>query len=148
MKREKLEKLATEKSSPCITISINTHRTHPENLEDIIQLKNLLNEAEERILKEFGNPQGYSVIEKIGDIEKEIDVNYNLESLHIFLSDATKEIVKSIWPTKNCVHIADHFTVKPLIRVCLYTENVNKYWGLAYYVLKVLGNFESKILKP
>ena len=70
MKREKLEKLATEKSSLCITKSINTHRTHPENLEDIIQLKNLLNEAEERILKEFGNPQGYSVIEKIGDIEK------------------------------------------------------------------------------
>ena len=116
MKREELEKLATEKSSLCITISINTHRTHPENLEDIIQLKNLLNEAEERILKEFGNPQGYSVIEKIGDIEKEIDVNYNLESLHIFLSDSTKEIVKSIWPTKNCVHIADHFTVKPLIK--------------------------------
>jgi len=116
MKREELEKLATEKSSPCITISINTHRTHPENLEDIIQLKNLLNEAEERILKEFGNPPGYSVIEKIGDIEKEIDVNYNLESLHIFLSDSTKEIVKSIWPTKNCVHIADHFTVKPLIK--------------------------------
>jgi hypothetical protein len=54
MKKEKLEKLASEKSSPCVTISMNTHRTAPDNLEDIIGLKNLLKEAHERVVNEFG----------------------------------------------------------------------------------------------
>ena len=54
MKKEKLEKLASEKSSPCVTISMNTHRTSPDNLEDIIGLKNLLKEAHERVVNEFG----------------------------------------------------------------------------------------------
>lgn len=49
MRKEKLEKLAAEKSSACITISMNTHRTSPDNLEDIVRLKNLLNEAHERV---------------------------------------------------------------------------------------------------
>lgn len=30
--KNKLEKLAAEKSTPCISISLNTHRTFPENV--------------------------------------------------------------------------------------------------------------------
>ena len=37
--KQKLEALATEKNTPCVTISLNTHRTHPENVQDIILLK-------------------------------------------------------------------------------------------------------------
>lgn len=39
--RQKLEVLATEKNTPCVTISLNTHRTHPDNAQDVILLKNL-----------------------------------------------------------------------------------------------------------
>ena len=52
--RQKLEVLATEKNTPCVTISLNTHRTHPDNAQDVILLKNLLKEAEERLVNEFG----------------------------------------------------------------------------------------------
>jgi len=45
MEKEKLEKLAFENSSPCVTISMNTHRISPDNLEDVVGLKNLLIEA-------------------------------------------------------------------------------------------------------
>jgi hypothetical protein len=117
MKKEKLEKLASEKSSPCVTISMNTHRTSPGNLEDFVGLKNLLKEARERVANEFGKRQVTDLLEKIDNLEKEIDVNYNLDSLHIFLSNSTKEIVKSSWPAvQNSVHIAEHFAVKPLIK--------------------------------
>jgi len=117
MKREKLEKLATEKGSPCVTISMNTHRTSPDNLQDIIVLKNLLSEAKERVINEFGKHPVSDLIEKIDQIEKEIDVNHNADSLHIFLSNSTKEIVKSSWPTmQNKVHIAETFAIKPLIK--------------------------------
>ena len=117
MKREKLEKLAAEKSSPCVTISMNTHRTFPDNLEDIVELKNLLNEAHERVVNEFGKRPVIGLLEKIDNLEKEIDVNYNLDSLHIFLSNSTKEIVRSSWPAlHNAVHVSENFAVKPIIK--------------------------------
>ena len=36
--KEQLQRLATEKNSPCVTISLNTHRTHPDNANDSIKL--------------------------------------------------------------------------------------------------------------
>jgi len=118
MKKEKLEKLASEKSFPCVTISMNTHRNSPENQKDIVELQKLLIEAKERVIKEFGSRSVTDLIKKIDQIGNEIDVNYNLDSLHIFLSNSTKEIVKSTWPTlNNGVRVAENFAVKPLIKV-------------------------------
>ncbi len=117
MKREKLEKLAFENNSPCVTISMNTHRTSPENLEDIVGLKNLLNEAHDRVVNEYGKRPVTDLLEKIDNLEKEIDMNYNLDSLHIFLSNSTKEIVRSSWPVMhNAVYVSGNFAVKPLIK--------------------------------
>jgi len=52
--RDKIIALANENSQPCVTISLNTHRTHPDNSQDDILLKNLLKEAEYRVLSEYG----------------------------------------------------------------------------------------------
>jgi hypothetical protein len=118
MKREKLEKLASEKNSPCVTISMNTHRSYPENQKDIVVLKELLSEAMERVIHEYGKRPVNDLIEKIDQIENEIDVNYNLDSLHLFLSNSTKEIIKSTWPTvRNAVYVSENFAVKPLIKI-------------------------------
>ena len=111
--KEQLQKLATEKNTPCVTISLNTHRTHPHNVKDEVLLKNLVKEAEERVIAEFGKRPVTSLLEKLESISAEIDVNYNLDSLHIFLSNDTKEIVKSSWNTSNeGVHISDSFAVR------------------------------------
>lgn len=124
MKREKLEKLASEKSSPCVTISMNTNRTYPDNQQDVIVLKNLLKEAHERVINEFGKRPVTDLLEKIDAVEKEIDVNYNLDSLHIFLSNSTREIIRSSWPIlQNAVHVSESFAVKPLIKDFNRTED-------------------------
>ena len=123
MKKEKLETLANEKNYPCVTISMNTSRTYPDNQKDTIVLKTLLEEAKERVMKEFGKRPVIELIEKMNLIESEIDVNYNLDSLHIFLSNSTKEIVRSTWPTSsNMAHVSENFAVKPLIKVFNRTE--------------------------
>ena len=118
MKKDKLEKLASEKNYPCVTISLNTFRKYPENQNDSIKLKNLLIEAKERVINEFGKYPVKELLQKIDTIEKEIDFDFNLDSLHIFLSNSTKEIVRSTWPTmQNAVHVSESFAVKPLIKV-------------------------------
>lgn len=116
--KNKLETLASEKNAPCVSISFNTHRTHPESLQDIILLKNLLKDAEDRVISEFGKRSAASLLEKIAEVSEEIDVNYQLDSLHIFLSNNTKEIIKSPLPVnQNDVHISETFAIRPLIKM-------------------------------
>ncbi len=117
MQKEKLEKLATEKSNPCVTISLNTHRTHPENSQDAIALRKLCDEAEERLVREFGKKPVVQLLNKLMLIPSEINENYNLDSLHIFLSNTTKEIFKSTMPAKDDrIYISDSFALSPILK--------------------------------
>ncbi len=117
MQKDKLEKLAIERSNPCVTISMNTHRTKSDSQKDIDEFQKLIAEAHEHVANEFGHLEVSDLLEKIDHLEQEIDFNYNLDSLHIFLSDSTKEIVKSSWPIlKNTVSVAENFVIKPLIK--------------------------------
>jgi hypothetical protein len=126
--KQTLESLANERNTPCVSISLNTHRTHPDNEQDIILLKNLLKEAEERVILEFGKRPVSSLLEKIANIGDEIDPNFNLDSLHIYLSNSTKEIIRSTWNTNsNSVHISDSFDIRSLMKSYNRTEN--------YYIL-------------
>lgn len=112
-----LTKLANEKSQPCVTISLNTSRTHPDNNKDIVLIKNLLNEAKERVIEEYGKRTVSLLLENLNIIEEEIDVNYNLDSLHIFLSNETKKIIKSTIPVAiQGVQISDSFALRPIIK--------------------------------
>lgn len=122
--KEQLQNLASEKNSPCVSISLNTHRTHPDSALDAISLKKLLKEAEERVIAEFGKRPVAELLEKIESIPVEIDVNYNLDSLHIFLSNSTKEIIKSTLPTSvEGVQISDEFALRPIINAYTRSES-------------------------
>lgn len=124
--KQKLAALATENSAPCVTISLNTYRTHPDNANDVILLKNLIKEAEERVINEFGKRPVASLLEKFSELE--IDESLNLDSLHIFLSNDTKEIIKSPWKVQsNRVQVSGTFNIRPLIK----SLNMNE----EYYIL-------------
>ena len=121
---EQLQKLATEKNNPCVTISLNTHRTHPDNKQDEIVLKNLLDEAKDRVTTEFGKREVATLLENLESVSNEIDHNHNLDSLHIFLSNDTKEIIRSGWPTNNQgVQISETFALRSLIKSYVRSEN-------------------------
>jgi len=126
--KEQLQKLASETNNPCVTISLQTHRTFPDNAQDEIVLKKLISEAEQRVVNEFGKRDTAQLLEKLATVSKEIDVNYNLDSLHIFLSNDTKEIVKSSEKIVNSgVHISNNFALRTLIK--------NYYSSISYYVM-------------
>ncbi len=77
--REQLQQLASEHNQPCVSISLNTHRTHPDNAKDELVLKNLLKETKERVLAAFEKRAVAPLLEKIEQVAAEIDVNYNLD---------------------------------------------------------------------
>lgn len=115
--KDKITELASENSYPSITLSLNTHRTHPDSEQDTIVLKNLLSEATERLNSEFDKREIQPVLDQLHLVESEININYNLDSLHIFVSKDTREIIKSPWKTQeDIVHITDSFAIKPLLK--------------------------------
>lgn len=123
-----LNTLAREENSPCVTVSLNTHRAHPENQQDPVALKNLLKEAEERTLQEYEKRAVAPLLENMAALAGEIDHEHNLESLHIFLSNDTKEYVRTPWPVAaNQTHIAGAFALRPLIKALSFTTE--------YYIL-------------
>lgn len=120
----KLNKLAQERNNPCVTISLNTHRTHPDSLQDEIVLKKLLKEAERRIINEYDKKSVIPLMERIKGIAGKINRDYSLDSMHIFLSNDTEEIVKLPVPTvENTVQIADSFNIRTLIKAFNRTDN-------------------------
>jgi len=136
MQKNRLEVLASERSFPCVTISMNTHRTFQNNT---IELNRLIKEAHDHVVDEFCQYDVNNLLDKIDHVAMDIDTNYNLESLHIFLSDSTTEIVKSSWPiTKNTVSVAENFVIKPLIK------DLNR---LEEYLILVLSQSDVRLLQ-
>jgi hypothetical protein len=115
--KDQLTRIASVNEKPCVTVSLNTHRTHPDNQKDEIVLKNLLKDAENRLLSEYNKRDIDALLTKISTLPETINFNYNLDSLHIFLSNDFEELIKSTWPTpEDKVEINENFSVRPLIK--------------------------------
>ncbi|MFA5329534.1 MAG: hypothetical protein WC384_17200 [Prolixibacteraceae bacterium] len=139
MQKDKLEKLASERSNPCVTISMNTPHGNPNNLQDIIEFRELQKVAHNHVVDEFGQHPVSNLLWKIDNLEHEIDFRYNLSSIHFFLSDSTSEIVKSSWPTlQNVVSVAESFVIKPLIKDFNRTEE---------YLILALSQTDVRLLR-
>lgn len=62
MQKDKLEKLTAEKSNPCLTISLNTHRTYPENAQDLISSIEVISKKGRVVYSDLNEMKG------IGDV--------------------------------------------------------------------------------
>ena len=138
MRKDRLERLASERSNPCVTISMNTPHDNPNNQQDFDEFRKLLKEAHDHVVNEFGQFPVSNLLEKIDALNDEIDFKYNLSSIHLFLSDTTNEIVKSSWPVlQNVVSVAENFVIKPLIKDFNRSEE---------YLILVLSQTEVRLL--
>ena len=115
--KDQLLKLANETNSPCITIAFNTHRTIPDNQQDPIKLKNLVKEAEQRLLENYTKRDIAEVLEKLEALPDQLEVHKNIESLHIYVSKDTFEFIRTNIPVTNeGVWVDDTFHIRPLIK--------------------------------
>ena len=122
----------------CITIIMNTHRTSPDNLKDEITLKNLIKEVENRLLADTTKRNATSLIDKLNTLAKEIDHNYNLDSLMLFVNDNIAEFARLPIHVEDRVAIDDSFATRDLMRA-IHTE-------ANYYVL-VLSQEKARLIE-
>ena len=81
--KEMLEKLIKIESECCVTIILNTHRNKPDIHKDAIMLKNLVSEAEERLINIYDKRRVQSIIERIKELSGNIDHGHNLDAADV-----------------------------------------------------------------
>lgn len=132
---KKLEKVASEN---CVTILLQTHRTTPDNDKDPILLKNLVRDAETRLLADLDKKDATAIIEKIKTLANSIDHKLNLESLVLFVNENIAEFVRLPIHVENRVVIDETFATRDLMRA-LNSE-------YSYYVL-VLNRDKARLIE-
>lgn len=111
-----LKELKKVRSENCITIIATTHRTKPDYLDDGLRLKNLIKDAETRLMADTTKRNANSLIEKLNNLAAEIDHSQNLESLMLFVNDEIAEYKRLPIKVEDRVVIDETFATRDLIR--------------------------------
>lgn len=141
-----LKELKNVISESCVTIIMNTHRTKPDNLKDVLNLKNLVKEARNRLLADESKRDAIKLIDKLDTLVEKIDHSYNLESLVLFVNEDIDEYTRLPIAVENRVVIDHTFATRDLVRALHFEAN--------YYVLvlsqqkvRLIEAFNDKVIE-
>lgn len=133
-----LKRLRKIRSGNCITIALNTHRTHPDTEKDAIVLKNLVAEAAERLAVNTDNNVARTLTEKLETLAKSVDHRANLDSLLLFVNMDIAEMVRLSIPVTDRVVFGDRFATRDLLH--------STHLETRYFIL-VLNKDEAKLIE-
>ncbi|HCH26288.1 AOC03_06830 family ribosome hibernation factor [Psychrobacter celer] len=111
-----LKSLRETKANPAVSIFVKTHREHPANDQDPIALKNQLKVVEERLNSEYDKRTATAILDNIYAKTKELNHNYNLDTLAIFASTDDVKVIRMPIDTQERVVISDRFATRDLVR--------------------------------
>lgn len=111
-----LKSLRETKANPAVSIFVKTHREHPANETDPIALKNQLKVVEERLTNEYDKRTATTILDNIHAETKELNHNYNLDTLAIFASVDDVQVIRMPLDTTERVVISDRFATRDLVR--------------------------------
>lgn len=134
----RLRELKNIQSENCVTIILNTHRTIPDNEKDVINLKNLVKEAENRLLGYDTKRNVTPIIENLKKLADNINHQENIESLVLFVNEEIAEFTRLPIQVTNRVVIDQTFATRDLVRALHSYSN--------YYVL-VLNRDKVRLIE-
>lgn len=128
MNRHEVKLLQQIKGYPAVTITLPTHRTSPENQQDPIRVKNLVEQAASRLLAEFSKRDIAPLLDRLEKLTEEIDYRYTSDGLALFVSRDFARAVQLPFTLKERVHVGDTFLTRDLVFAMNRTP---RYWVLA-----------------
>jgi hypothetical protein len=126
--RHDLRELQAVRHYPCVTITLPTHRSFPENRQDQIRVKNLVTEATNRLLGEFSKRDLAPLLERLDALVADIDYKYTLDGLILAVNrDMAREYVLPFTLEERVV-VDDTFFTRDLVHAMTRTR---RYWVLS-----------------
>lgn len=103
---------------PCVSLYQPTHRTYPENQQDVIRFRNLVLQAETLLRERYPKRQFRTLLEQFESLARDAHFwTQRKDSLAILGSSARFEVYELQRPVPERVIVADSFHVKPMLRI-------------------------------
>ena len=142
----KLKQLKDISSESCITLILNTHRTKPDSEKDVITLKNLIKEAEERLFADENKQDAKILVEKLKELASDIDHSHNLESLILFVNEDIAQYTRLPIEVVDRVVIDHTFATRDLVRA-LHLETNYYVLLLSQHKVRLIQAFNDKVVR-
>lgn len=127
MNRQEIKFLQQINDYPSLTITLPTHRTSPENKQDPIRVKNLVEQATKRLLEEFTKREIAPLLDRLERLVEGIDYRYTLKGLALFVNRDFSRAVQLPFELRENVNIGETFLTRNLVFALNRTP---RYWTL------------------
>lgn len=135
-----VNELLAEHEPPCVSLYQPTHRSHPENQQDPIRYRNLLQEMEASLRKKYPTKKFDVLLARFEALARDEDFwRHRTDALAILASADKFEVFELQRPVAELMVVADSFHLKPLLRIvqsadryqilCLNREEARLYEG-------------------
>ena len=113
--KELIQELLAVDQAPCLSIYMPTHRTHPENLQDIILFKNLVRQMKESLLQKYSSGEVHKHLEPLETLAEDNNTwNHTSDGLAVFSATGLFKVVRVHKSFEELAIVADSFHTKPL----------------------------------
>lgn len=113
--KELLQELLAVSESPCLSLYMPTHRSHPENLQNPVRFKNLIKELEASLLLKYSNAETQSHLEPLIELTGEEGFwNHTSLGLAIFSASGFIKAINLTEAPEEMAIVADSFHTKPI----------------------------------
>lgn len=135
-----LRELVAAGSPPCVSVYLPTHRQGRDTRQDPVRLKNLLRDAEERLVQHRGmrGTEARDLLEPARALIDDLDFwQNNATGLALFLAPGFFHMYRLPIEVEDICHVNDRFEIKPLLPLLE---------GKMFYVV-ALGLHGSRLLE-
>ncbi len=145
---ELIQELLAIDQSPCLSLYMPTHQSHPENLQDPIRFKNLLKQLEESLSQKYSNSEVKKHIEPLEALASDDSLwNHASNGLAVFSAEGMFKVVRLHKSVEELAMVADSFHTKPLRQylqsvdnfhvLCLTLHDIRLFEGNRHSLFKV-----------
>lgn len=115
LNNELIQELLALHEAPFLSLYMPTHRTHPENLQDITRFKNLLNDLEASLLLKYSAKEAQKHLEPLKVLADDTGFwNHTSDGLAVLSSPELFKTLRIPVAFKELAIAADSFHTKPL----------------------------------
>lgn len=127
MNRHDVHLLRQISGYPALTITLPTHRSKPENKQDPIRVRNLVNEATSRLLEEFSKREIEPVLSRLEQLVRDINYSYTLDGMVLCVNQNFARSFYLPFSLKERIVIDEKFATRDLVFAINRTV---RYWTL------------------
>jgi len=127
--QELIQELLSVTEAPCISLYMSTHRSHPENAQDIIRYKNLVKQVKESLIEKYPTAEIHKLLEPFETLASDNEFwKYTSDGLGVLGSLGRFEVIHLQMPVEELVIVSDSFHTKPLRH---FLQSADRYQVLA-----------------